>query len=204
MRLSIIALFQGFSDGSSEWGKFRATVLAHVPFVTHIFVIALASSAAHAHELALPVHAGAPILAADDEFAAQRSDAATTTWDWRLTGTILAPNLRMALFAQPGKTRAVQEGKVIDGWMVVSVRKDGVTLSAADHIRVIQLEGTSSDEADETARQQADEHANAAVAATARPDDPDDLELKGPMRDLVEATRRMTRREAQDSIEPSD
>src|SRR5262249_5256865 len=146
-------------------------ILASVPIVMNIPSIALAAYASHAQALSPPmswvltVHSGARFLTAAgrDEVMAKRFDAPTPRWDWRLAGTVLAPDLRLALFAQRGRTRAVQEGNAIDGWIVTSVGRGAVTLSAAGQMREIHLEGISRDEA--TAR------ANAAVLTTSRQHD---------------------------------
>jgi hypothetical protein len=107
-----------------------------------------------------------------------------------LAGIVIGPNQRTALFEKAGKARAVSEGQAIGGWMVTSVERGGVTLSAAGQVRVIRLENMSGDAA-EAARRRADEIARANEPALAASQQ-QDAEREEAMRDLAEATRRMT------------
>src|SRR5262249_36572544 len=137
----------------SEMFHVKVAVLSYVAVVASTFSIMLSPSAVRADErdlavsLIQQVHSGTRfILVADtnesveDEFVAEKSNAGASALDWRLAGTIIGPDVRIALFAQVGNTRAVPEGKAIDGWVVVSVDRSGVTLSSAGEIRVIRLE----------------------------------------------------------------
>jgi hypothetical protein len=71
--------------------------------------------------------AGSAFLVLACVFAARADD---TTWDWRLAGVIAGPGVGRALFARDGETRSVAQGGSIDGWTLVAVRGDGVTLEA--------------------------------------------------------------------------
>jgi hypothetical protein len=186
----MIRLLLRLGDKDSEWGIIRVTVsaLTRLAVAASTVLIMFTANAGHADGLD-----SARSGFAGNETVTEGSDAAASTWDWRLAGIVQGPNLRIALFAQLGKTRAVPEGKVIDGWIVTSVGRNAVTLSAAGQTRVIHLEGMLDDEATEAARQRADEiaRADAPVVETSRQHD---RERDEAMSDLAEATRRMTGR----------
>ena len=55
-------------------------------------------------------------------------DAAEQAWPWQLTGIVLTPALREALFTTGGQTRVVVEGEQIDGWTLSAVAAGTVTL----------------------------------------------------------------------------
>ena len=179
----------------------KVAVVTHVAVLASTLSIVLVPNTVRAGELnsarssILPVHPDTPALttADRDESVTERSNAAASTWDWRLAGIVIGPNLRIALFAQVGKTRALSVGNAIDGWTVTSVEQDSVILSSAGQIRVIHLEDMSGDEATEAARRRAEEIArlNAPVEAALRQQD---TESEQAMHDLAEATRRMTGR----------
>ncbi|HVJ54817.1 MAG TPA: hypothetical protein VM689_20320 [Aliidongia sp.] len=73
-------------------------------------------------------------------------------WRWRLTGTIVGPSLREALFEQGNATRVVREGRQLDGWTVASVQSDSVTLAADGETMSFSPKGLGAGEADVGAR----------------------------------------------------
>jgi hypothetical protein len=60
--------------------------------------------------------------------AADQGSQPKHEWHWHLTGIILGPDLREALFATDGETRVVLQGARIDGWTVAEVYPGGATL----------------------------------------------------------------------------
>jgi hypothetical protein len=65
-------------------------------------------------------------------------------WRWRLSGIIVGPDLREALFTLGSETRAIREGRPIDGWILAAVRPDSVTLTGADETKVLGPEELAS------------------------------------------------------------
>jgi len=103
--------------------------------------------------------AGAPLL--DGKKAAATGQAhdgskVNPTWRWRLSGTLIGPSHRTAVFATVGETRAVEEGEQIDGWTVTAVSPGEVTLTASNSKRILSLEGFSPEETAEAAWQRAE------------------------------------------------
>jgi hypothetical protein len=72
---------------------------------------------------------------------APTADESTADWHWRLTGTLVGPGLREAMFAQGGETRTVREGREIDGWTLSAVEAGNATLSAGGQIRSLSVDG---------------------------------------------------------------
>jgi hypothetical protein len=62
-------------------------------------------------------------------------------WHWRLTGTVVGPELREAVFAQGSETRAVEEGREIDGWTLSAVDASGAMLTRAGQTRTVTVDG---------------------------------------------------------------
>jgi hypothetical protein len=55
----------------------------------------------------------------------------------RLTGIVISPELRVAVFALAGETRTVREGEKIDGWVVTAIRPEGVTVEAEGETKLL-------------------------------------------------------------------
>lgn len=70
----------------------------------------------------------AGVTAAAGSRAADQGSQPVHAWHWHLTGIILGPDLREALFATDDETRVVLQGARIDGWTVTEVRPGSVTL----------------------------------------------------------------------------
>ena len=62
-------------------------------------------------------------------------------WHWRLTGTVVGPGLREAVFAQGGETRVVEEGREIDGWKLSAVEAGKAMLTCAGETRTATVDG---------------------------------------------------------------
>jgi hypothetical protein len=62
-------------------------------------------------------------------------------WRWRLTGTVVGPGLREAVFAQGSETRTVEEGREIDGWTLSAVEFGKAMLSHAGQTRTVDVDG---------------------------------------------------------------
>jgi hypothetical protein len=62
-------------------------------------------------------------------------------WHWRLTSTVVGPGLREAVFAQGSETRAVEEGREIDGWKLSAVEAGKAMLTCAGQTRTATVEG---------------------------------------------------------------
>lgn len=62
-------------------------------------------------------------------------------WHWRLTGTVVGPGLREAVFAQGSETRAVEEGREIDGWKLSAVEAGKALLTCAGQMRTATIDG---------------------------------------------------------------
>jgi hypothetical protein len=78
---------------------------------------------------------------ADSQKAPQVAPVASE-WPWRLTGTLISPDQRIALFAnRDGRTQSVSEGQQIDGWTVVVIRPDSAILTADTGTRTILIGG---------------------------------------------------------------
>jgi hypothetical protein len=121
-------------------------------------------------------------------------------WYWRLTGTLIGPNRREAVFASTaeartdppldGETRSVKEGDQIEGWTLAAIRPRGVTLTAAGAQATLSLEGFSPEEEAAAARVRAieNERRDTAVrAALAR----QEKELAVAQTEMLAATRKM-------------
>ena len=93
-----------------------------------------------------------------------RPDAAD--WRWRLTGTVVGPELREAVFAQGRETRAVEEGREIDGWKVSAVEANGATLTRAGQTRTVTVDGLGDIESGRAALPSAEAARTANDAAT--------------------------------------
>jgi hypothetical protein len=70
---------------------------------------------------------------------AARPEAAD--WRWRLTGTVVGPGLREAVFAQGNETRTVGEGREIDGWTLSAVEFGKAMLTRAEQTRTVSVDG---------------------------------------------------------------
>jgi hypothetical protein len=62
-------------------------------------------------------------------------------WHWRLTGTVVGPELREAVFAQGSETRAVEEGREIGGWKLSAVEAGKAMLTHAGQTRTATIDG---------------------------------------------------------------
>jgi hypothetical protein len=62
-------------------------------------------------------------------------------WHWRLTGTVVGPKQREAVFAQGSETREVEEGREIDGWKLSAVDVSGAMLTRAGRTRTVTVDG---------------------------------------------------------------
>src|SRR5271163_2238250 len=62
--------------------------------------------------------------------ASSANDAASPLRDVRLTGVVIGPNLRIAIFAVTGtNSRVLSEGEELKGWRLESISPEGVVLS---------------------------------------------------------------------------
>jgi hypothetical protein len=62
-------------------------------------------------------------------------------WHWRLTGTVVGPEVREAVFAQGNETRTVGEGREIDGWTLSAVEFGKAMLTRAEQTRTVSVDG---------------------------------------------------------------
>ncbi len=72
--------------------------------------------------------------------AADQVSPPKQAWHWHLTGVLLGPDLREALFATDDETRVVPQGAQIDGWTVTDVHPGEVTLRQADEEKRLSTE----------------------------------------------------------------
>src|ERR1700751_136849 len=64
------------------------------------------------------------------ETPSSANDADSPLRDVRLTGVVIGPDLRMAIFAVTGtNSRALSEGEALKGWRLESISPEGVVLS---------------------------------------------------------------------------
>src|SRR6185312_14127851 len=64
------------------------------------------------------------------EAASSANDAASSLRDVRLTGVVIGPDLRIAIFALTGtNSRVLSEGEALKGWRLKSIPPRGVVLS---------------------------------------------------------------------------
>jgi hypothetical protein len=100
----------------------------------------------------LPVLGGMPLTsfparalemsqAGSAEMASDGTHPNAADWHWRLTGTVVGPKLREAVFAQGSETRAVEEGREIDGWTLSVVDASGAVLTRAGQTRTATVDG---------------------------------------------------------------
>jgi len=80
----------------------------------------------------LPCILGVLLAIAVPARAAENDAAARHDWRWHLTGVVIGPTLREALFGTENETRVVVLGAQIDGWTLTEVRPGGVTLRDHD------------------------------------------------------------------------
>jgi hypothetical protein len=62
-------------------------------------------------------------------------------WHWRLTGTVIGPEVREAVFAQGDETRTVDQGREIDGWTLSAVESGKAILTRAEQTRTVSVDG---------------------------------------------------------------
>ena len=88
-------------------------------------------------------------------------------WHWRLSGTLIGPDFRGAVFAHVGESRSVLAGEQIDGWTLTAVYPQSVVLSAGNRLLSVTLEGFSPAEEAEAAQRRTEwnERVDAAVRA---------------------------------------
>src|ERR1700746_809339 len=67
------------------------------------------------------------------ETASSANDADSPLRDVRLTGVVIGPDLRIAIFAVTGtNSRVLSEGEALKGWRLESISPEGVVLSGPD------------------------------------------------------------------------
>ena len=95
-------------------------------------------------------------------------------WNWRLAGVVVSPDKRQALFMRAGESGTlerltVEAGQQIDGWTLVEIRPDGVTLKTRDREQSLGLQYQTVAERVLAAQHQqtADTERGAALLATA-------------------------------------
>ena len=104
-----------------------------------------------------------PVRAAENSAAAARHD-----WRWHLTGVVIGPALREALFGTENETRVVVLGGQIDGWTLTEIWPGGVTLRNHDQEKRLGADEWLQDDtraADSLRREREFEAAQAAAAA---------------------------------------
>jgi len=104
----------------------------------------------------------AAIAVADTGSAPAPAETPRHEWHRRLTGIIISPELRTAVFALEGDTRSVAEGQQIEGWVVTAIRPDGVTIEAAGETRLLTLEAAAPGKAQAKPGPDATQHAQKA------------------------------------------
>ena len=63
------------------------------------------------------------------ETASSANDADSPMRDVRLTGVVIGPDLRIAIFAATGTSRVLSEGEALKGWRLESISPEGVVLN---------------------------------------------------------------------------
>jgi len=132
------------------------------------WIVLIAGSAAAAPTpgklLSEPPSQSAAIVVADTGTAPAPAPAETPRHEWhrRLTGIVISPELRVAVFALDGDTRSVAEGQQIEGWVVTAIRPDGVSIEAAGETRLLALEASAPGKAQAKPGPDATQHAQKA------------------------------------------
>jgi hypothetical protein len=62
-------------------------------------------------------------------------------WHWRLTGTVVGPEIREAVFARDNETRSIEEGGEIDGWTLSAVDVGKAMLTRTGQTQTMSVDG---------------------------------------------------------------